>query len=73
MKTRINRRHYLNTHLWRSTVAKGVSSVISNAKMTSDVWWSFIFLMQPMLIKAIDCVTDGIKLLFKKKLVDVKT
>ena len=35
MRIPINRRHHLNTHLWRATFAKGFTSVISNAKMTN--------------------------------------
>ena len=63
MKTRINRRHHLNTHLQKRSVSK-IHIRYKQCKNDKHVWWSFIYLMQPTLLKAIDCVTDGKELLF---------
>ena len=55
MKPRVNRRHPLNTHFGRATIAKKITSVISDAKMI-------------ILIKAIDCVPDGLAIYAEKNI-----
>ena len=70
MKPRNFRRHPLNRHFGRARIAEGVSrqkitSVVSNAKMVSMlffVWWSFTFLMHHTPIKPIGYVTDVIEI-----------
>ena len=69
MKTRINRRRQSKIRICgKQPLQKGSVSKIhiryKKCKNDKHVWWPFIFLMQPTLIKAIDCVTDEIELLF---------
>ena len=65
MKPQNFRRHPLNKHLGRARIAEGVSKQKSHPLMISMrffVWWSFIFLMHHIPIKAIAYVTDVIEI-----------
>ena len=70
MKPRIYRRHPLNMHLGRATIAEGVSKQNSHPfkVMQKDNNLDFgvvmcISHMHPMLIKAIGCVTGVMEIL----------
>ena len=71
MKTRINRRHHLISTEKQRLQEGSVSKIHTPCKLCKNdkhVWWSLIFLMQPTLIKATDCGTDGIERLFFLKI-----
>ena len=71
MKPRIYRRHPLNMHLGRATIAEGVSKQNSHPfklckKKDNLVDFGMVICishMQPTLIKAIGCVTGVIEIL----------